>query len=320
MRIDQEGKVNIMKLRKTLLGALLAAASMVPMAASASITWAWNYAGLNAAEGYVPAGPFAMGPVSSAMDELKYTAESIIHWTSGLPFAVGSKFDDYVLLRVDGYNLNDVNVSEVNYGSGFPGIPGDHQFTIAIKASGIQTGPNTYSILSLPLFELRYDSGVGGAYTNALFTGPLGNFTDGTLAETGVLISGGGSNTSVGIPDGSIGLIVGLIDNLHNINPLYGTTELFDGINTFLPLPLAVGISDSNNNLCATDGGSAVCGSTELALKTFFGIAGVDDTVTFHTRSDGSVNKNQVPEPGTLALFGAALFGLAAARRRGKTS
>jgi len=312
-----------MKFRKTLIGALLSAALLPGVASAANIDWAWNYAGLNAAEGYAPGacpggGVSCMNPVSANMDELKFTAESLIHWTSGTPFAVGSKFDDYILLRVDQYNDNSVNVTEANYGTGFPGfgIPGNHQFTAKIKLSGTQTGTNTYKVDSMSEFGLYYDAGAGGAYTAAGFApGTEADFADGTLAETGFLISGNGANTTSGLPDGSIGLVVGLLDNLHNINPAYGTTELLPLRTIYLPIPLAIGIVDGNNNLCADDGGTAVCTDTEASLRAYWGLGAVPTGLTNHTRTDGSVNKQLIPEPASLLLFGTALFGLSRMRR-----
>lgn len=313
-----------MKFRKTLIGALLSAALLPGVASAANIDWAWNYAGLNAAEGYAPGacpggGVTCMNPVSANMNELKFTAESLINWTTGAPFAVGSKFDDYILLRIDQYNHNSTNVTEGNYGEGFPGfgIPGNHQFTAKIKLSGTQTGTNTYKVDSMSEFGLYYDSGDGAAYTFADFTpGTEADFSDSTLAETGFLISGNGANTTGGLPDGSIGLVVGLLDNLHNINLSFGTTELLpQGRLFYLPIPLAIGIVDGNNNLCTDDGGTAVCTDTEASLRAYWGLGAVPAGLTFHTRSDGSVNKQLIPEPATLLLFGTALFGLSRMRR-----
>ena len=306
-----------MKLRQSLL-ALLVSAALLPAASNAApMNWAWNYSGLNAAEGYAGG---IMGPVSATMDELKFTGESLIHWTSGVPFATGSTFDDYILLRVDQFFLGNANATDITYGAGFPGkgFPGDHEFTEKIKLTGTQTGVNTYSLTGMSEFGLYYNAGVGASYTLADFAAP-GTFVDGTLAESGIFVAGNGTNTSSGLPDGSIGLVVALLDELHLVNIAYGTTELLPNCQGYHPIPVAIGLADGNNNLC----GAAACTGSKAGLKSFFGIdAGVNDALLVHTKTDGSFSKTVfVPEPGTLALMGGALLGLAAVRRRraGKT-
>lgn len=326
-----------MKIRKALLSAAVAAA-MVPMASHAAITWAWNYAGLNQAEGYAPAPGFPSGmPAASAdMNELKVTGESIIHWKSGIPFATGSKFDDYILIRVDQFNCVgcggiETGLEGPNYGSGtpasgfFPAVPGNHEFSLSIKISGTQTSATTYRVDSMDHFSVFYDSGdnsLGGPSYTATNFANASSAVDGFLAEAGFLISGNGANTLSGLPDGSIGLVVGLVDQLNLINGgALGTTELIPQRTGYTPIGFAIGLADGNNNLCSTDGGTATCEGTEAGLKAHFGISGVSDALTFHTRTDGSFQKTvPVPEPGTLALVGVAMLGLAAGRRRIKST
>ena len=279
-----------MGFKKTLIAGL-AAAAMLPAFAHANAVWQWNYGAAAAGEGgYMP--PLGPSPLSLKMDELKLTAESVILWTSGSPFATGSTFTDYIMLRVDQFNLGGIDNTGPSYGTGiapilpfFAGIPGDHQITATVKVDGTQTGPNTYSLNGTGFdMKIYYDAGdnVIDPYTFFNF-GNTAAVSDSSLLEAGGFIFGNGSNTTAGIPDGSIGLVVGLFDIIG--------FEVYTPVAP--PLALRLGIADGNNNLCASPGGpgTADCDGTTAGILGYFGVGVFDPTLAFHTRTDGSFIK-----------------------------
>jgi len=136
------------------------------------------------------------------------------------------------------------------------------------------------------------------------------SIADGTLVGTLEIVFGDG-DFDFDAGDGRVN-IVGQFTSV-----LAGFWENF-GIPINLGTQFFFAITDSNNNLVNPPPPGAVAN-----FDAFFpGITGVPSNSTptqFFVSNDGSV-QFQVPEPGTLALLGAALLGLGTFRRRNATA
>src|SRR5690606_24364126 len=112
------------------------------------------------------------------------------------------------------------------------------------------------------------------------------------------------------IPDGALNLFVGLLDLIEGDD--FELLALRQGLYADQHF---LGITNSNNALC---GANQTCFADPSEILALFGADTPLPGTAFHTRSDGSIEKRLLPEPGTLGLFGVALaaFGFAGIRRR----
>ncbi len=289
---------------KTLIAGAMALAFLPGVASSADLkTWFVNYADPETELGYGN----ATSATSRLTDEYKYTAESLVLFDDmdgDGNISAGDRFDDYIGFVIDGLNLGGVNTFDPDYQNGRSQITGQ------IIASGVQLDAQNYLVTDARI-EFYYDSPTGG--------GTAGNFVDFNTLVDGLLVQTGegqgvGTNSPL-VPDGNIDIFFALEDILSSLDDEYGPFEIFQ---PFADLDKITFSTDSNNQLCADQGGGANCGSDIAGIAGFFGINPDDYDFFFHTRSDGSAVK--VPEPATLALMGIGLIGAGFARKKSKKS
>jgi len=281
-----------MRFKKTLVACMTAAAFCGPGLASAGDDFLFNWGATT--EG--PAG------VSDTVRSMKFTAESVVVF-HGVPFATGTTFTDYIVIRID--QLFDSSNNEV-----IPyGARDSQQITVLAELTGTQTntgGGNNYAVTGINSFSMYYDGPLGG-FTNANYgQASLASFTDGQLVESAAFVSGLGTNATTST-DGVLDMTLGLVDLLA------GSDFELRADGSVNPLGW-VAFSNSNNHLCGTP--LQTCASSKANILAAFGEA---DVFGFHTISDGSLEKSAivVPEPETYAMLlaGLGLMGFIARRR-----
>lgn len=290
-----------MKLKKTLVAGLTLATLCAPGLANAGIDFQFNWGATT--EGQTGA------PLSLPVRELKFTSESVIVF-DGVPFATGTTFTDYVILRIDQLFDSGGTGSLTPYGPA-----SSMQITIAAVFRGIQTnspaGNNNYLVTGLlpslnaaPTGLSWYYDGPNGGFTSAVFATPS-TFVDGQKVEVGTFATGTGTN-AVNAPDGSLDVTVGLADLL--------ATGDFE---TVFGAPQLLAFTNANNHFC--DGTLQTCASTVAGILALFGAdTPGNEAAGIHTKSDGSIEKIALPEPATLGLMGLALLGMGFVSRRRK--
>ena len=284
-----------MKAKKTLLAGFAAAVMLTAGSANAALDFTFNWGATG--EGFIGA------PLSNTVDELKFTAESVIVF-DGTPFTAGTNFTDYVTLRIDQL-FNDGNNAATlanPYGDLF-----SMEITVLAELTGTQIDATNYIVNGVNSFRLLYDGPLNG-FTAADF-GNLATFADGAYVETASYVSGTGTNSTLA-PDGVLDLFVGLLDLLLDTDFEVDTQGQPFGAHL-------LGITNSNNALC--DVGLQTCAATPASILDLFGVNIAEVDNFFHTRSDGSIEKVQaVPEPGVLGLLGLAIaaLGFVTSRKR----
>ncbi|TWT33793.1 hypothetical protein KOR34_36270 [Posidoniimonas corsicana] len=326
-----------MKVISTLCVTLLASSICLQSEGAIELNnYTLNFTAAAVADGVAPGDLASLGISNlTNVDEWGFEARSFIGFTDGGVggagvISAGDTFKDYIAVQVTGFEpAGGGNITPLRYGGGVAGKT--HELTALVEISGVQLTNNTYAITGLSRFDIYFDAGdstdpslgpTGGvdyAYTPADFSN-LNTFDDGTLVESAGLVAGGGNNSGPVLPNGTISLVLTLIDQI------VGDTFEIDFLDQN-GSPLAIGglhlgLADANNLLDNTTLVSAI--ATKFGFNP--GVAnspppglyvGGDFDFGFASSSEGSLNKVLIPEPTTFLVWSVlAMTALSARRHR----
>jgi hypothetical protein len=205
--------------------------------------------------------------------------------------------------------IYDLNVTAAAYGPGLFGkVTLTQQLNHVDVLVDLTTGYAFANTGSGPAFAFNLDTALAGATLSLL--APSADFVVGTTGSINPW--GTFSNTiawKAGAPTGMSGSTVNPIDEMtFSVN--------FTGIDLdqfLLSGPILVGGGPNGQHPNPNTGGFSFIADIGLLSTQATGVAGATGE-----EGGGTVDQNDVPEPGTTALFGLGLMGAAWARRRRK--
>ncbi|MBN1588468.1 MAG: hypothetical protein JW888_03045 [Pirellulales bacterium] len=265
--------------------------------------------------------------------------------------SAGDLFYDFGVANVTGFDTVGGSVLKPDtYGNSLGGAgqtASTHELTIAFRATGVQVSNAFFVIQSLDQLDAYVDAGVGFTPSDI---SAAGSYVDGLLVEDARdLISGSGNNTVPSEPAGELAMRFTMQDYLTGEDNDFEEDFLADDgsplsvdvnvveATTPDPVPnwqLVIGVTDTTNVLTNSGAltvaqqlggvfgfnpGIQVDPINNPAMFVGGSYGGVAFDFGFVFDSEGSLNKEIVPEPWTALIWGGlGLFGLALARYRRK--
>ena len=324
LSITQQIKVNIMNKIQKSMGCLLLATSIGGV--QASTLDAQVGTNIDAFDVFVKNGVSAgVDKTVSNVNEFNLSGWILSDFGTGAPSLTNSTFTDYILVTTTA--MSDAGGSVITS----TGLNNTYQLTALIEATGKITNGATgaFTFTGLNSFGLYVDTG----FTNAQFTGNLGNFTDGSKVMTG-----GSLVNLTGLPPSNVGILNPTLGANGEFNLQFqwlqdlvdgqtaaflrgaGTaTSLFDLYPNILSLTAGEVTNQASdiNGVKTGSGTSDAARANNIAImnnfETFFGVTGGAGVTLFQVRStpDTNLASHTVPEPNMILLMGAGLLGLA---------